>query len=274
MSDSWSDFCIPITGSVNMGESGSRTGLGASKDILKQKMDLSEYTITQIFNDSGEQIPRPFKVNDGTTKSEIHFTGVEIIRTATQTINFTKLENGIMDVIDQDGINWDGNSRAKLVDVEPDEALDLGAGLDVFHFIDQQNVEGSVDLGNNSVEDRVVLRESFKDYSFTFGDESTVKIYISNYGSTITFCNVGAEDVFVFKNIYYKNGVKISKKNDTFKLLELLEAHDFFDQSSYWLAQYEQDGIKHLGEETFKQVKALALLEFGSHGDNLDIALA
>lgn len=132
----------------------------------------------------------------------------------------TKLENGIVDVIDQDGINWDGNSRAKLVDVEPDEALDLGAGLDVFHFIDQQNVEGSVDLGNNSVEDRVVLRESIKDYSFTFGDERTVKICSSNYGSTITFSNVGAEEVFVFKNIYYKNGVKISKKNDTFKLLE------------------------------------------------------
>ena len=70
-----------------MGESGSRTGLGASKDILKQKKDLSEYTITQIFNDSGEQIPRPFKVNDGTTKSEIHFTGVEIIRTASETFN-------------------------------------------------------------------------------------------------------------------------------------------------------------------------------------------
>ena len=218
MSDSWSDFCIPITGSVNMGESGSRTGLGANKDILKQKKDLSEYTITQIFNDSGEQIPRPFKVNDGTTKSEIHFTGVEIIRTASETFNLTKLENGIVDVIDQDGINWDGNSRAKLVDVEPDEALDLGAGLDVFHFIDQQNVEGSVDLGNNSVEDRVVLGESIKDYSFTFGDERTVKICSSNYGSTITFSNVGAEDVFVFKNIYYKNGVKISKKNDTFKL--------------------------------------------------------
>ena len=60
----------------------------------------------------------------------------------------------------------------------------------------------------------------------------------------------------------------------TFKWQELLEAGDFVGKSKRESVEYEQDGIEHLGEERFKEIKAMPLLDYEIQRDDLDISLA
>ena len=59
-----------------------------------------------------------------------------------------------------------------------------------------------------------------------------------------------------------------------FKWQELLEEGDFVGKRKRESAEYEQDGIEHLEEEKFKQIKAMPLLDYEIQSDNLDISLA
>ena len=211
-----------VSGTVDMGEEAGTSGdrFDKDRDIVRLKKDLSEYTITEVTDGSGE-----FNITDNSTGTSITFTGVEIIRTKSETFNLKKVS--IEEVIAQSesGTDWSGNNRATLNDLEVGEEIKMGAGRDTFHFNDLNKTgSGTVDFGHSDGDvDRVVLQGSIGDYTIKSAGVNTWQV--TKDGSTVDFVGLGAEDLFVFRNVEKSAGqVTANYENDIFKTTEMAEA--------------------------------------------------
>ena len=211
-----------VSGTVDMGEEAGISGdrFDKDRDIVRLKKDLSEYTITEVTDGSGD-----FNITDNSTGTSITFTGVEIIRTKSETFNLKKIS--IEEVIAQSesGTDWSGNNRATLNDLEVGEEIKMGAGRDTFHFNDLNKTgSGTVDFGySDGVVDRVVLQGSIGDYTIKSAGVNTWQV--TKDGSTVDFVGLGAEDLFVFRNVEKSAGqVTANYENDIFKTTEMAEA--------------------------------------------------
>ena len=211
-----------VSGTVDMGEEAGTSGdrFDKDRDIVRLKKDLSEYTITEVTDGSGE-----FNITENSTGTSITFTGVEIIRTKSETFNLKKVS--IEEVIAQSesGTDWSGNNRATLNDLEVGEEIKMGAGRDTFHFNDLNKTgSGTVDFGHSDGDvDRVVLQGSIGDYTIKSAGVNTWQV--TKDGSTVDFVGLGAEDLFVFRNVEKSAGqVTANYENDIFKTTEMAEA--------------------------------------------------
>ena len=211
-----------VSGTVDMGEEAGKSGdrFDKDRDIVRLKKDLSEYTITEVTDGSGE-----FNITDNSTGTSITFAGVEIIRTKSETFNLKKVS--IEEVIAQSesGTDWSGNNRATLNDLEVGEEIKMGAGRDTFHFNDLNKTgSGTVDFGHSDGDvDRVVLQGSIGDYTIKSAGVNTWQV--TKDGSTVDFVGLGAEDLFVFRNVEKSAGqVTANYENDIFKTTEMAEA--------------------------------------------------
>ena len=211
-----------VSGTVDMGEEAGTSGdrFDKDRDIVRLKKDLSEYTITEVTDGSGE-----FNITDNSTGTSITFTGVEIIRTKSETFNLKKIS--IEEVIAQSesGTDWSGNNRATLNDLEVGEEIKMGAGRDTFHFNDLNKTgSGTVDFGHSDGDvDRVVLQGSIGDDTIKSAGVNTWQV--TKDGSTVDFVGLGAEDLFVFRNVEKSAGqVTANYENDIFKTTEMAEA--------------------------------------------------
>ena len=211
-----------VSGTVDMGEEAGTSGdrFDKDRDIVRLKKDLSEYTITEVTDGSGD-----FNITDNSTGTSITFTGVEIIRTKSETFNLKKVS--IEEVIAQSesGTDWSGNNRATLNDLEVGEEIKMGAGRDTFHFNDLNKTgSGTVDFGHSDGDvDRVVLQGSIGDYTIKSAGVNTWQV--TKDGSTVDFVGLGAEDLFVFRNVEKSAGqVTANYENDIFKTTEMAEA--------------------------------------------------
>ena len=212
-----------VSGWVSMGEEAGTSGYRFDKDrdILKLEKDLSDYTIYELK-------PGHFNVTDNATGTSITFTGVEIIKTKSEIFNLNEVS--IEDVIAQSGsVDWDGNNRATLNDVNAtgwiDATLDLGAGSDMFRFNHHDEVgRGTVDLGaGDGAVDRVVLQGTINDYKITNYGTGIINVKAGN--SSIDFVGMGEEDLFVFANVEkFAGKITANYENDVFTLSEMNDA--------------------------------------------------
>jgi len=211
-----------VSGTVDMGEETGTSGdrFDKDRDIVRLKKDLSEYTITEVTDGSGE-----FNITDNSTGTSITFAGVEIIRTKSETFNLKKVSIAEVIAQSENGTDWSGNNRATLNDLEVGEELKMGAGRDTFHFNDLNKTgSGTVDFGySDGVVDRVVLQGSIGDYTIKSAGVNTWQV--TKDGSTVDFVGLGAEDLFVFRNVEKSAGqVTANYENDIFKTTEMAEA--------------------------------------------------
>ena len=210
-----------VTGTVDMGDAaGENDGdrFGADRDILKLSKDLSAYEITET--DGG------FIVEDRDTGSKITFSGVDIIKTNSETFNLNKVT--IEDVIAQSeiGVDWSGNNHAGLDDLGGDDVtLKMGAGRDKFLFNDlNRAASGTVDLGHaDGKKDSVILQGSMDDYTIKSAGVNTFQVTSAN-GSTVDIIGMEAEDQFVFRNVEKSAGERVNYENDLFTAAEMAEA--------------------------------------------------
>ena len=211
-----------VSGTVDMGEEAGTSGdrFDKDRDIVRLKKDLSEYTITEVTDGSGE-----FNITDNSTGTSITFTGVEIIRTKSETFNLKKVSIAEVIAQSESGTDWSGNNRATLNDLEVGEEIKMGAGRDTFHFNDLNKTgSGTVDFGHSDGDvDRVVLQGSIGDYTIKSAGVNTWQV--TKDGSTVDFVGLGAEDLFVFRNVEKSAGqVTANYENDIFKTTEMAEA--------------------------------------------------
>ena len=211
-----------VSGTVDMGEEAGTSGdrFDKDRDIVRLKKDLSEYTITEVTDGSGE-----FNITDNSTGTSITFAGVEIIRTKSETFNLKKVSIAEVIAQSESGTDWSGNNRATLNDLEVGEEIKMGAGRDTFHFNDLNKTgSGTVDFGHSDGDvDRVVLQGSIGDYTIKSAGVNTWQV--TKDGSTVDFVGLGAEDLFVFRNVEKSAGqVTANYENDIFKTTEMAEA--------------------------------------------------
>ena len=211
-----------VSGTVDMGEEAGTSGdrFDKDRDIVRLKKDLSEYTITEVTDGSGD-----FNITDNSTGTSITFTGVEIIRTKSETFNLKKVSIAEVIAQSESGTDWSGNNRATLNDLEVGEEIKMGAGRDTFHFNDLNKTgSGTVDFGHSDGDvDRVVLQGSIGDYTIKSAGVNTWQV--TKDGSTVDFVGLGAEDLFVFRNVEKSEGqVTANYENDIFKTTEMAEA--------------------------------------------------